>query len=205
MQDMKERTEKGPDNEQGRSRLVAFLPLIFLLVIGALFVWRLGFDKHGPKFIPSALIGKKVPDFQLAPMNGLVKNGKPVPGYGSADLQKGKISIINVWSSWCGSCRSEHRFLKRLAERSGVPIYGLNYKDTASAGRAFLARFGNPYSAIGMDPRGRLGIDLGVYGVPETFIIDGKGIVRYKLPGPVSDEIIEKELLPIIKKAKRAP
>lgn len=203
MQDMKERTRHDREEERPRSRLVAFLPLIFLGIIGALFIWRLGFDKHGPKYIPSALIGKKIADFQLPPLAGLFRDGKPVPAFGSGDLQKGKVSIINVWASWCVSCRAEHRFLEKLARRSGVPIYGLNYKDTASAGRDFLARFGNPYSAIGMDPRGRLGIDLGVYGVPETFIIDGTGHIRYKIPGPVNDAIIEKELLPEIEKARK--
>ena len=90
-----------------------------------------------------------------------------MPAFSSSTLAKGKVSIVNVWASWCISCRAEHRFLDRLAKRSGIDIYGLNYKDTASAGRKFLARFGNPYEAVGMDRRGRVGIDFGVYGVPK--------------------------------------
>ncbi len=186
-----------------RSGLLIFLPLIILGLLAALFIWGLEFNPNGPKFIPSALIGKKVADFKLAPMDGLFKNGKQMPSFGSDTLKQGKVSIINVWASWCVSCRAEHHFLKRLAKRSGVPIYGFNYKDTASAGRGFLARFGNPYSAVGMDPRGRVGIDFGVYGVPETFIVDGKGIIRYKIPGPVNDQIIEERLLPAIEKARK--
>ena len=199
---MQDTNNKIDDEAPKSSRLVAFLPLILLGLIGALFVWRLGFDDKGPSFIPSNLIGKKV-DFKLEPMEGLFKDGAPVPTYNSETLSKGEISIVNVWASWCVSCRAEHRYLDRLAKRSGIPVYGLNYKDTASAGRRFLARFGNPYKAVGMDRRGRVGIDFGVYGVPETFVIDGNGVIRYKIPGPVNDAIIEKQLLPAIEKARK--
>ena len=191
-------------DEQSRkkARLVAFIPLIFLGLIAALFIWRLGFDDKGPNFIPSNLIGKKV-EFKLEPMQGLFKDGAPVPTYSSDTLAKGEVSLVNVWASWCISCRAEHRYLEGLAKSSGINIYGLNYKDTASAGRRFLSRFGNPYKAVGMDRRGRVGIDFGVYGVPETFVIDGNGVIRYKIPGPVNQAIIEKQLLPAIAKARK--
>lgn len=202
MKSMQDTPNKPDEKVSKNSRIVAFLPLIFLGLLAALFIWRLGFDEKGPKYIPSNLIGKKV-KFKLEPMNGLFKNGKPVPTYSSDTLSKGEVSIVNVWASWCVSCRAEHRFLERLAKRSGIAIYGLNYKDTASAGRRFLARFGNPYTAVGMDRRGRVGIDFGVYGVPETFVVDGNGIIRYKIPGPVNDKIIEKQLLPEIEKARK--
>ena len=180
---------------------MVFLPLALLALLTGFFIKGLTNEK-GTSYIPSNLIGKKV-DFKLETMPGLNTNsGQPMQAFSSNTLTKGQVSIVNVWASWCVSCRAEHRFLERLAKRSGVPIYGLNYKDTASAGRKFLARFGNPYEAVGMDKRGRVGIDFGVYGVPETFVVDGKGIIRYKIPGPVNDAIIEKELLPAIKKAR---
>lgn len=186
----------------GRSKWVIYLPLALFLLIAALFVKGLTNEKGG-RYIPSSLIGKPIPEFALAPMDGLTTtDGAAMPTFSSAELKRGQVSIVNVWSSWCGSCRFEHKFLERLAKESGAAIYGLNYKDTAGDGRGFLARFGNPYRAVGMDARGRVGIDLGVYGVPETFVIDGQGIIRYKLPGPVDDNIIDKELLPAIRKAQ---
>lgn len=198
-------TNNSQDDEQSEtkktSKFVIFLPLILLGLLTAFFIKGLTNEK-GAKYIPSALIGKKV-DFTLEKMEGLNNNeGQPMPTFSSASLGKGKVTIVNVWASWCISCRAEHRFLERLANKAGVKLYGLNYKDTASAGRKFLARFGNPYTAVGMDRRGRVGIDFGVYGVPETFVIDGKGFIRYKIPGPVNDAIIEKELLPAIEKAR---
>ena len=202
MRDTNSPLEAEPTERANKSKLIIFLPLIFLGLLASLFIWGLKFNPNGPQHIPSALIGQKV-DFSLEKMEGL--NGadsQPVPAFSSSTLTNGKVSIVNVWASWCISCRAEHRFLERLAKRSGIDIYGLNYKDTASAGRKFLARFGNPYKAVGMDRRGRVGIDFGVYGVPETFVIDGKGIIRYKIPGPVNAEIIERQLLPAIKKAQ---
>ena len=199
---MSDINENLDEQSRKKTRLVAFIPLIFLGLIGALFIWRLGFDDKGPSFIPSNLIGKKV-EFKLEPMQGLFRDGAPVPTYSSETLSKGEVSLVNVWASWCISCRAEHRYLEGLAKSTGIPIYGLNYKDTASAGRRFLSRFGNPYKAVGMDRRGRVGIDFGVYGVPETFVIDGNGVIRYKIPGPVNQAIIEKQLLPAIKKARK--
>ncbi len=202
MPDTNSSPEDEPTERAVRSKFITFLPLIFMGLLAALFIWGLKFNPNGPKHIPSALIGKKI-EFTLEKMEGL--NGpdsKPMPSFSSSTLANGKVSIVNVWASWCVSCRAEHRFLDRLAKRSGIDIYGLNYKDTASAGRKFLTRFGNPYKAVGMDRRGRVGIDFGVYGVPETFVVDGKGIIRYKIPGPVDAQIIESQLLPAIKKAQ---
>jgi len=188
----------------GRSKLLIFLPLILFGLLALFFIKGLFSDK-GPRYIPSTLIGKTIPDFTLAPMTGLnAPTGGPMPTFSSKDLKKGKVSIINVWSSWCISCRAEHHFLQSLSRKAGVPIYGLNYKDTGKAGQQFLARFGNPYAAVGMDKKGRVGIDFGVYGVPETFIVDGKGVIRFKLPGPVNDAIIENQILPAINKARNS-
>lgn len=200
---MQHHPETPSEPAKGRSNLVIFLPLILFGLIGAFFIAGL-MNEKGTSYIPSNLIGKPVPEFALLPMDGLTTaSGAAMPSFGSAELKSGKVSIINVWSSWCGSCRFEHRFLQKLAQLSGAPLYGLNYKDTATDGRGFLARFGNPYEAVGMDIKGKVGIEFGVYGVPETFIVDGKGIIRYKLPGPVDDRLIEKELLPAIEKARQ--
>jgi cytochrome c biogenesis protein CcmG/thiol:disulfide interchange protein DsbE len=196
--------EQEAEKPAKRSKLIIFLPLILFGLLAAFFIKGLTNEK-GAHYIPSNLIGKTIPDFTLEQMTGLNgKDGQAFPAFGAAELKTGKVSIVNVWSSWCVSCRYEHKYLQKLAEKSGAPIYGLNYKDTAKDGRGFLARFGNPYTAIGMDRKGRVGIDFGVYGVPETFIIDGKGVIRFKLPGPVNDKIIEKELLPAIEKARAA-
>ncbi len=202
MQDQNSTVEQESQDTKKRSKIVVYLPLILLGLLTAFFIRGLTNEK-GAHYIPSNLIGKKI-EFTLEKMQGLNDhNGQPMPAFTSKTLSRGKVSIVNVWASWCVSCRAEHKFLEGLAKRSGVSIYGLNYKDTASAGRSFLARFGNPYTAVGMDRRGRVGIDFGVYGVPETFVIDGKGIIRYKIPGPINDAIIEKELLPEIEKARK--
>ncbi len=201
MQDLDNSREDEQDTPKKKSKFVIFLPLILLGVLTLFFIKGLTNEK-GPNYIPSVLIGKTV-DFTLEPMPGLNgADGKPMPAFSSKTLTNGKVNIVNVWASWCIACRAEHKYLERLAKKANIDIYGLNYKDTPSAGRKFLTRFGNPYKAVGMDRRGRVGIDFGVYGVPETFVIDGKGIIRYKIPGPINDAIIEKELMPAIKKAR---
>ena len=191
------------ENKPRISGMALYLPLAIFALIAMFFVIGLK-NGGGSRDLPSALIGKSI-EFSLIPMEGLRHpGGGPMPSFSSKDLKKGHVSIVNVWSSWCGTCRFEHKFLKKLAQKGKVPLYGMNYKDTASAGRAFLDQYGNPYDAVGMDPKGRVGIDLGVYGVPETFIFDGNGVLRFKLSGPVDDQIIEKKLLPAIKKAQAA-
>lgn len=186
-----------------RINFVILLPLALFVLVAAFFVKGL-MNEKGANYIPSTLIGKPVPDFALAPMEGLTSaEGGAMPTFDSQMLKNGKVSVINVWSSWCASCRFEHKFLEQLVQKSGVALYGLNYKDTTGDGRDFLAKYGNPYVAVGMDPKGKVGIDFGVYGVPETFVVDGKGIIRYKLPGPVNAAIIEKDLLPAIEKARQ--
>ena len=153
MPDTDNSLEAEPTQRTTRSKFIIFLPLIFLSMLAALFIWGLKFNPNGPNYIPSVLIGKKI-DFTLEKMEGLNGNdGQPVAAFSSLDLAKGEVSIVNVWASWCIACRAEHRFLERLHKRSGAPVYGLNYKDTASAGRKFLTRYGNPYKAVGMDRR----------------------------------------------------
>ncbi len=180
--------------------LRAALPLAVFAGLAALFYVAL--YSGDPSRLPSALIGKPVPDFALPPVEGLADNGKPVPGFGAADLRKGEVSIVNVWASWCVPCRTEHPFLVSLKEKSKAPLYGLSYKDEAPAARRFLGRYGNPFTAVGADRAGRTAINWGVYGVPETFIVDGRGRIVYKHVGPIDDQAIATKLLPAIAEAR---
>jgi cytochrome c biogenesis protein CcmG, thiol:disulfide interchange protein DsbE len=174
---------------------LASLPLALFAVLAAVFF--IGLEGDDPSIVPSALIGQKVPAFELPPIDGMA-----LPGLASADLARGRVTLVNVFASWCGPCRLEHPVLMELAKRSDIAVYGINYKDEPENARRFLTSLGVPYQAIGADPRGRASIDWGVYGVPETFIIDGKGIIRFKWVGPVSDERALKRLEAAINEAK---
>jgi cytochrome c biogenesis protein CcmG/thiol:disulfide interchange protein DsbE len=173
-------------------RWLAFLPLIVFVALAGLFLLRLG--AGDPSTIPSALIGKPAPDFDLPPVTGLARDGVPVPGLSSADLTGDRPTIVNVWASWCAPCREEHPFLLELAKDPSIRLVGLNYKDKAENARRFLGALGNPFAAIGKDANGRVGIDWGVYGVPETFVVDRQGIVRLKHVGPLTEEGVKKVL-----------
>ncbi|MCJ2034484.1 DsbE family thiol:disulfide interchange protein [Methylobacterium sp. J-068] len=169
-----------------RRSLLVILPLVTFAVLAAIFFLRLrsGAD---PAAIPSALIGKPAPAFDLPAMPGLSANGAAVPGLARADLL-GSVTVVNFWASWCAPCQIEHPQLMRLAREPGVRLVGVDYKDTAENGRRFLTRNGVPFAAVGMDSEGRAGIDFGVYGVPETFIIGPDGTIRDKLVGIVTPE-----------------
>lgn len=145
-----------------------------------------------PREVPSPFIGKPAPMFALPQVADASKT------LSTGDL-KGQVSLVNVWASWCTSCREEHPVLLQLAKQNIVPIYGLNYKDERDNALAWLQRFGDPYTASAFDPEGKTGIDWGVYGVPETFVIDRDGIIRHKQTGPITPEILEKKLLPLIR------
>jgi cytochrome c biogenesis protein CcmG/thiol:disulfide interchange protein DsbE len=178
------------------------LPLIIVAALVALFLVRL--HSGDPSRLPSALIGKPVPSFDLPAIEGIAEAGKPMPGLASTDLATGEISIVNVWASWCGPCIQEHPYLTSLKERHNLRLMGINYKDEPAAARRFLARLGNPFDAIGADITGRVAIDWGVYGVPETYVVDGRGQIIHKIVGPLSPESNENELLPIISRAREA-
>jgi len=162
----------------------------------ALFAVLLGFLAVGlnlnPREVPSPLIGKPAPAFALARLDD------PAQKITHTDL-KGQVWILNVWASWCVACRQEHPLLVDFAKRSTVPLYGLNYKDKRDDGLAWLARFGNPYAASLFDIDGRVGIDFGVYGVPETFVIDKQGLIRFKQIGPVTPEVLRDQIEPLLK------
>jgi cytochrome c biogenesis protein CcmG, thiol:disulfide interchange protein DsbE len=166
------------------------IPLILFIVIAIFLAVGL---KLNPKDIPSPLIGKPAPAFS-AP-----KLAAPEQKLSTADLN-GKVWLLNVWASWCVSCREEHPVLNELAKQQVVIIIGLNYKDAPEAAKQWLANLGNPYNDSIMDQDGRIGLDYGVYGVPETFVIDKKGIVRHKHTGPITPDVIQRDLLPLIGK-----
>ncbi len=182
---------------RGRAWVVA--PFVIFLALAGLFAFGLTGD---PSKLPSALIGRPVPQTDFPPLEGLMQAGQPVPGFHASDLAKGKVSVVNFWASWCGPCIEEHPLLITLKERSGVDIYGVNYKDQAEAGRRFIGRFGNPFTAIGTDQNGRNAIEWGVYGMPETFVINGRGQIAYKHVGPISKDSLESKLLPAIEAAR---
>ncbi|MDF2116512.1 DsbE family thiol:disulfide interchange protein [Roseiarcaceae bacterium H3SJ34-1] len=177
-----------PEATSLRRRLLALIPLAAFLVLAALFYLRLGAGDASR--IPSALIGKQVPEFTLPPVAGIDK-----PGFGTADLRQGHVTLVNVFASWCIPCRDEHALLSRLARdpalaAKGVRIVGLNYKDDPANASAFLRELGNPYAMVGSDRPGRAAIDWGVYGVPETFVVKGDGTIAYKMVGPLSEQAL---------------
>ncbi|WP_201862138.1 DsbE family thiol:disulfide interchange protein [Microvirga soli] len=172
--------------ERPRSRLIFILPGLVFLALAGLFAVQL-FSGRNPAELPSVLINKPVPTFNLAPLDGLVANGQAVPGLSNEDL-KGRVTVVNVWASWCGPCRQEHPLLVDLAKDPSIRVVGINQRDNTDNARRFLGSLGNPYAAVGVDPNGRTSIDWGVYGVPETFIVGPDGTIRHKHIGPLTPE-----------------
>jgi len=180
------------------SRVVVMLPLLALLALASLFWFRLG--AGDPSELPSALIGRPVPAADLPPIAELTRDGQPVPGLAAADFA-GKVTLVNVWASWCVPCHDEAPLLMKLAEDSRIRIAGINYKDQPDNARRFLGRYGNPFAASGADPNGRAAIEWGVYGVPETFVVGRDAKIAFKLVGPITPENLERTLKPAIEKA----
>jgi cytochrome c biogenesis protein CcmG/thiol:disulfide interchange protein DsbE len=194
--------EETPSRARPKAALI--LPLAVVAVLLAFLFGKLfSLDPSGaPPPLPSPLIGKIVPDFELPALSGLPGDSGPAPGLSPAQLKGGKVSLLNVWASWCAPCAAEHPQLMELS-RQGIPIYSINYKDKPDAARRFLANYGNPFRAIGADESGFTAIDFGVYGVPETFVVDGNGQITYRFPGPLSPEIVAQKIMPAIRKAEQ--
>jgi cytochrome c biogenesis protein CcmG, thiol:disulfide interchange protein DsbE len=184
--------------EAPRRRWIVLLPLALFLALAALFVLRLG--SGDPSRIPSALIGRPAPPTVLPPIAGLVHAGAPVPGIEAATF-KGAVSLVNVWASWCVPCHDEAPLLTQLAQDARIRLVGINYKDQPDNARRFLGRYGNPFAVIGADQNGRASIEWGVYGVPETFVVDREGRIAFKLVGPITSDNLERALKPAIEKA----
>jgi len=185
----------------GRRRILLLAPLAVFLGLVALFLIQL--YSGDPSVLPSALIGRPAPQTALPPVVGLTRDGAPVPGLDPAAF-KGVVTVVNVWASWCVPCRDEAPILMELAHDSRIRLVGIDYKDEPDNARRFLGRYGNPYAAAGADQNGRAGIEWGVYGVPETFVVGRDGRIAYKLVGPITDGNYEAALLPQIEKALAA-
>jgi len=166
---------------------------VFFLIVGFLFagLWL------NPREVPSPFIGKAAPAFQLPQL------AAPEKRFANRDMQ-GQVWLLNVWASWCVSCREEHPVLLELAKSKAVPVIGLDYKDKPDEARAWLKQFGDPYLLSVMDADGRLGIDYGVYGVPETFVIDKTGVIRYKHIGPITPEALSGKILPLVRELQKS-
>ena len=170
------------------------LPLAVFAVL-VVFLW-VGLYRD-PHEVPSPLVGKPAPVFSL------VQLADPAKKLGPADM-KGQVWLLNVWASWCVSCRVEHPLLVQLAKANIVPVIGLNYKDTTALGKAWLVDNGDPYQVSVVDADGRVGIDWGVYGVPETFVVDKSGVIRYKQIGPITQEALQQKILPLVRELQKS-
>jgi len=173
-------------------RLWVLMPAVTLALLGAVLWHALWKD---PRKLPSALVDRAAPSFELPRLDG--------SGSFRPESMRGKVWLLNVWASWCAACTIEHPRLLDLAQRQVVPIVGLSYKDTLDAGRKWLQRNGNPYQVVAFDLAGRVGIDYGVYGVPETYLIDANGIVRARHAGPIDDAFIKGPLEQVLKEGAR--
>ncbi len=180
-----------------RQLWLALAPVAIFAALAALFAK--GLTNDDPNRIPSVLLGKPVPEFNLPAVDDLTADGQQLPGLKTADLKTGRVSVINVWASWCAPCRVEHPFLMQLAEHKDIHLAGINYKDKPENARRFLGALGNPFARVGADQKGSAAVDWGVYGVPETFIVDGDGVIRYKWIGPLTERALNEELIPRIR------
>jgi cytochrome c biogenesis protein CcmG/thiol:disulfide interchange protein DsbE len=169
-------------------RLPYLLPVLFFAVL-AFYFWR-GLA-HDPALLPSALIDKPAPDFSLPGLDGK-------PGLGKSDLA-GRVVLVNFFASWCVPCRVEHPLLMRLSEEGKIALYGIDYKDQPEDASRLLAQLGDPYRRIGVDRAGRTAIDFGVYGVPETYVVDQSGRIRYRQVGPITADDLEGKIMPLLK------
>jgi cytochrome c biogenesis protein CcmG/thiol:disulfide interchange protein DsbE len=169
------------------------IPLALFAILLVFLFAGLGLN---PREVPSPLVGRTAPAFELAQLH------QPTAQFTHKDMA-GKVWLLNVWASWCVACREEHPVLVELARSKLIPIVGLNYKDKPEEGRAWLKQFGDPYLLSVMDRDGRVGIDFGVYGVPETFLIDKQGVIRFKQIGPVTPEVLQKKILPLARELEQ--
>lgn len=181
---------------------LALLPLVIFVGIAATFFVQLTSGEDASE-VPSALIGKPAPEFELPPIVGLTENGSQVPGLSTASL-KGHLTLVNVWASWCVPCREEQPLLMQLSKDDRFRLVGINYKDKPENALEFLNKYGNPFAVIGADRSGRVGIDWGVYGVPETYLVGPDGTILFKQVGPFTPEAISTRLMPAIEAALAA-
>ncbi len=173
-------------------RFLLFAPLLIALIMGVVLYWGIGKD---PTKLESARLGKPVPAFDLP---SLQDESRRLDN----SIWNGKVALLNVWATWCSTCKAEHPWLVRISQDEGVPVYGMDYKDERDAALQWLKELGNPYTEVLFDEKGRLGLDLGVYGVPETYVLDKKGIIRYRHVGAINGKVWQTTLLPLVNKLK---
>jgi cytochrome c biogenesis protein CcmG/thiol:disulfide interchange protein DsbE len=190
-----------PDNARpGKMRIVfALLPLLIFAGLAAIFWSQLDSGRDISE-IPSALIGTKAPSLDLPPLEGATFKGASMPALNDAAI-KGKLTLVNVWASWCLPCREENPIILDLAKDPRLTVVGINYKDQTDNALRFLGELGNPFSAVGIDPRGKAAIDWGVYGIPESYLVDAQGTIVYKRVGPFDGKSLKEGLYPSIEKA----
>jgi cytochrome c biogenesis protein CcmG/thiol:disulfide interchange protein DsbE len=181
------------------NRPFRLVPIVLFVALASVFA--LALRTGDPSRLPSALLGKPAPALTLPALDGLVDGTRPVSGITPANLATGKPVIVNFWASWCAPCVEEHPLLVTLKEKHGADIIGINYKDQAPAARRFLGRYGNPFAAVGTDNDGRAAIEWGVYGMPETFVLNGRGQITFKHVGPLTPQSLNAKLLPALKAA----
>lgn len=197
---MTDHATDAPSVPRRKRPLLILVPLLLFGAMAVLFAFAL--TKGDPAKLPSALIGKPAPALALTAIEGLEEGGRAVPLLTPELLQKGEVTVVNFWASWCAPCVEEHPLLIEIARTAKVPVVGVNYKDAAANARRFLSRYGNPFAAIGADVTGRTAIEWGVYGMPETFIVDRAGRIAYKHVGPISRDALTRTLLPTIARLK---
>ncbi|MGI9350527.1 MAG: DsbE family thiol:disulfide interchange protein [Rhizobiaceae bacterium] len=178
---------------------LAILPLFIFLGLAGVFYSLLATEGRDTSALPSALLDEPAPRLIVPELPGLESSGRQVPGMGS-DTFTGKISVVNIFASWCIPCRQEHPQIVKLGEDERIQVVGINHKDSTRNALAFLTELGNPFDVVGVDRQGRASIEWGVYGVPETFLVDDKGVIFYKHVGPVSEEQLEKIIMPLLER-----
>lgn len=194
------RTTGETTEQPGKARYaLALLPLIIFVVLASLFWSQLDSGRDISE-IPSALIGTKAPSLDMPPLEGATLAGAPMPALTDATV-KGKLTLVNIWASWCIPCREENPIILELAKDPRLQVVGINYKDKTDNALSFLGELGNPFSAIGVDPRGKAAIDWGVYGIPESYLVGTDGTILYKRVGPFDERSLKEGLYPAIEKA----
>jgi cytochrome c biogenesis protein CcmG/thiol:disulfide interchange protein DsbE len=178
------------------------LPVLLFAALAVVFAIML--SAGDPSKLPSTLIGKPAPRLMLAALEGLEQGGRPVPGVEPSGLETGQPVVVNFWASWCAPCIAEHPLLISLVAETGVTLVGINYKDQAANARRFLGRYGNPFTAVGVDADGRAAIEWGVYGMPETFVLDGQGRIVYKHVGQITADTLRQKIVPAVRSSQRA-
>ncbi|MBW8638539.1 DsbE family thiol:disulfide interchange protein [Hoeflea sp. WL0058] len=192
-------TENDSNPAGRRMPFIAFLPVVIFAILAIVFFGVLTSGRDVSE-IPSALIGQQAPSLDLPPLEGLTRDGAPVPAL-TDEIVDGQLTLVNVWASWCVPCRQEHPLLMELANDDRIRVVGVNYKDKNANALRFLGELGNPYAAVGVDPNGAAAIDWGVYGIPESFLVAPNGEIVFKQVGPFSPTSIARDLMPAVEKA----